>query len=69
MSWPMLGKEPPTAWIPVTRAAKQLKVTVWRVYQLLKSGAVLGRKVESTWLVSARSVEARIALLHSEGGE
>jgi len=57
-----------TAWIPAREAAMRLKVTHQRVYQLLRDGLINGRKIGSTWLVSQRSVEARIALLRSEGG-
>lgn len=55
--------------MPVRVAAAELKVTHQRVYQLLAAGLIVGKKVGRTWLISARSVKARIALLDSEGGE
>jgi len=63
---PTLKSDDRTSWIPVRVAAKQLQVTVCRVYQLIRDGQVLARKVDRTWLVSQRSVEARITLLRSE---
>jgi hypothetical protein len=63
-----LSGEGHTTWIPVAAAAKVLKVSRQRVYQLLALGLISGRKVERTWLVSARSVAARLSLLREEGG-
>lgn len=58
-----------TKWVPVSRAAKVLKVSRQRVYQLIGDGALSARKVDRTWLVSGRSIAARVALLQFEGGE
>lgn len=55
-----------TSWVSVTAAAGQLKVSRQRVYQLIKSGGVNGRRSGRTWLVSQRSVTARVELLRSE---
>jgi len=57
-----------TSWISVTLAASKLRVSRQRVYQLLGTGALVGRRSAQTWLVAQRSVEARIALLRSESG-
>ena len=65
---PISKSESPTSWIPVSQAARRLKVSRQRAYQLLDQGLIHGRKVESTWLVSSRSVDARIVLLLTEGG-
>lgn len=46
-------------WIPVRTAAKMLRVSMARVYQLIESGVLLSVKVDMTVLVSQRSVEAR----------
>lgn len=64
----ILKSEPVTSWIPVHAAARRLKVTRQRVYQLVAEGLIHGHKVDRTWLISNRSVEARVALLRSEGG-
>ncbi len=64
----ILKSDQPTSWIPVSQAARRLKVTRQRVYQLLEQGLVHGRKMGTTWLVSSRSVDSRIALLLTEGG-
>lgn len=63
-----LRSEQGTSWIPVSQAARRLKVTRQRVYQLLELGLIHGRKVDRTWLCSSRSVDSRVALLLSEGG-
>ena len=55
-----------TSWIPVSGAARLLKVSRQRVYQLIAAGAIVARQVDRTWLVSYRSVESRIELLRSE---
>lgn len=65
---PILRSDDRTSWIPVSQAAKLLRVTRQRVYQLIELGLVHGRKVDRTWLVSSRSVESRVALLLREGG-
>jgi len=64
----ILKSDGPTSWIPVSQAARRLKVSRQRAYQLLDLGLIHGRKVGSTWLVSSRSVDARITLLLTEGG-
>jgi len=53
-------------WVPVATAARQLKVTRQRIYQLVGQGELLGMKVDRTWLVSLRSVNARIGQLQLE---
>jgi excisionase family DNA binding protein len=58
-----------THWLPVSAAAKRLRVSRQRVYQLLRDGLITGTRVDRTWFVSTRSVEARVALLRSEGGD
>jgi len=63
-----LSFDKPTSWIPVSQAARRLKVSRQRVYQLLELGLISGRKVDRTWLVSSRSVDSRVALLLKEGG-
>ena len=57
------------SWMSRSAAAEKLKISPQRVGQLIKSGGLVGRKSRHTWLVSARSVEARIALLLGEGGK
>jgi len=59
--------EDQTSWISTREAARRLKVSRQRVGQLIASGAVVARRSGVIWLVSGRSVEARIALLRSEG--
>jgi hypothetical protein len=44
-----------------------LRVSKQRVYQLEKAGCIIGRVQDGTWLWSVRSIEARMALLLSEG--
>ena len=66
---PALDSAAATSWIPVWGAAKLLKVSRQRVYQLIQSGGIVARRVGRTWLVSHRSVEARMALLLAEGGK
>ena len=53
-------------WIPVTQAARELRVSTQRVYQLIGRGALTAIRINTTVLVGQRSVEARIALLLSE---
>lgn len=55
-----------TSWIPVSGAARLLKVSRQRVYQLMEAGAITAERVDRTWLVSYRSVESRIAILQAE---
>lgn len=66
---PISRGERETHWIPASRAAKLLKVSRQRIYQLLRDGLISGQQVDRTWLISARSVDARLALLRLEGGE
>jgi len=54
------------SWLPTRAAAEMLNVSRQRVYQLLKAGALVGMVVAGTWMISARSVDARIALLEKE---
>lgn len=49
-------------------AAEKLKISPQRVGQLIRSGGLVGRKSAHTWLVSTRSVDARVELLLSEAG-
>lgn len=56
------------SWMSVAAAAEKLRVSPQRVGQLIKSGALVGRKSRHTWLVSTRSVEGRVQLLLSEAG-
>ncbi len=55
-----------TSWIPVSGAARLLKVSPQRVYQLIAAGAIVARQCDRTWLVNYRSVESRIAVLAAE---
>jgi hypothetical protein len=50
-------------WLPVRTAAKMLQVSMTRVYQLIERGDLLSIKVDSTVLVSGRSVEARTSAM------
>jgi len=54
-------------WVPVSVAAKSLRVTRQRVYQLIRQGALVSVKANCSVLVSMRSVDARNALLEQEG--
>jgi len=45
--------------VPVSAAAKVLRVSRQRVYQLISSGHLASRKVDSTVLVSMRSLRDR----------
>jgi len=53
--------------VPTPTACKMLRVSKQRVYQLEKAGCIIGRVQDGTWLWSVRSIEARMALLLSEG--
>ncbi len=53
-------------WVPVKTAASMLRVTMKRVYQLIGTGSLSAVRVDRTWLVSCRSINARIELLRSE---
>jgi len=53
-------------WVPVSAAAASLGVTETRVYQLIGNESLSAVKVNRTWLVSVRSINARIQLLRSE---
>jgi hypothetical protein len=55
------------SWVPTSTAAKMLRVSKQRVYQLQAAGCIIGRQEDGTWLWSVRSIEARIALLLQEG--
>jgi excisionase family DNA binding protein len=57
----MRVKFPQGMWIPVKTAAKMLKVSRQRVYELIKDGGLAWCKMDSTVLVSRSSVEARVA--------
>lgn len=46
-------------WVPVRTAAKQLGVSMARVYQLIKDGSLVSVKSDMTVLVSMRSCSAR----------
>ena len=61
-----LKYEPSGRWLPVSSAAMALRVSRQRVYQLINQGALVARKINGTWLVSAPSIDARIALLQAE---
>jgi excisionase family DNA binding protein len=56
------------SWIPVKEAAKLLRVSRQRVYQLVEQGKLMAVKREKTVFVNARSVSGRIALLQKEAG-
>ena len=53
-------------WIPVRTAAKLLKVTMARIYQLIESGELVSVKSDMTVLVSLKSCNARQMTLFSE---
>lgn len=53
-------------WIPVSAAAKSLKVSRQRIYQLVGEGVLVAVKVDRTWLVSARSVSSRVGQMELE---
>ena len=55
-----------TAWLPVSAVCQMLLVSRQRVYQLVAEGKLTAMKVNSTWMVLRRSVEARLALLEAE---
>ena len=50
-------------WVPVRTAAKLLRVSMKRVYQLIEQGTLTSMKVDCTVLVSMRSVESRQIVL------
>jgi hypothetical protein len=52
-----------TQYISVAAAAKILRVTPQRVYQLLESGALAGRWSGATRLVGVASVNTRVEIL------
>lgn len=54
-------------WIPVRAAAKMLKVSRQRVGMLCRTGVLRSELIESTRLVSLRSVVERVALV-AKGG-
>lgn len=60
------SSEQVTSWIPVNVAGVQLQVSRQRIYQLIENGSLVGRKIGTTWLISQRSVAARLALLARE---
>ena len=53
-------------YVPVSYVRQQLGVSRQRVYQLLKSGDLGGVRIGGTWLVSSRSVQARIHMMEME---
>ena len=50
----------------MSAAARMLRVSRQRIYQLIANGSLVWMKVNASVLVSHRSVEARVALLQSE---
>lgn len=54
------------AYVPVSVAAAQLRVSCRRIYQLMEEGKIIAQRHGRTWLVSQRSIDARIALLEKE---
>jgi len=46
--------------LTATETARRLQVELNRVYLLLRVGRLVGRKVDGTWRVDARSVEERL---------
>lgn len=54
-------------WIPVRSAAKLLKCSRQRVSCLCRTGALRSVQMDSTRLVSLRSVEDRVERLSREG--
>jgi hypothetical protein len=52
-------------YVSVAAAAKILRVTPQRVYQLLESGALAGKRSGETRMVGIGSVKARIAKLEA----
>jgi len=56
-------------WLPMAAARGLLKVSRQRIYQLLGTAELSGMQVNGTWLISARSIDARIALLRKQEEE
>jgi len=56
-----MGFDGEVKWLPVSSASKQLGVSVPRVYQLIERGDLVSMKVDSTVLVSCRSIQTRVA--------
>ena len=54
------------AYVPVSVARLMLGVSRQRIYQLIDGGLLMAVKVQNTWLISRRSIEARSALLKQE---
>lgn len=54
------------SFVPTMTAARMLKVSKQRVYQLIKEGAIVAQQCDGTWMVNVRSIQARIALLAAE---
>lgn len=54
-------------WIPVSAAARMLRVSRQRVHQLCRLGYLRSELIERTMLVSLRSVTERVELL-ARGG-
>jgi hypothetical protein len=48
-------------WLPVSAAASRLGISRARVYQLIEDAVLLSIKVDSTVLVSGRSIDQRVA--------
>lgn len=57
------------AYVSSKTVGKMLGVSRQRVQQLLAEGKLSGCLVDGRWMVSTRSVEARIALLRQEAEE
>jgi hypothetical protein len=60
-------KQPNLAWVPVSEAIRRLGVGKQRIHQLLVAGLLDGQQFGSLWLVSAKSIEARLTE-HPKGG-
>jgi len=56
-------------WLPMAAARVLLRVSRQRIYQLLGISELSGMQVNGTWLISLRSIEARIALLRKQEEE
>lgn len=56
-------------WLPMAAARMALRVSRQRVYQLLGTGELTGCQINGTWLISQRSIDARIAMLRKQEEE
>jgi excisionase family DNA binding protein len=52
--------KPDLEWVPVSEACRRLGINRQRVHQLIRTGELESLRVGPLWLVSARSVEARL---------